>query len=83
MLLPQAGVAIGLATASARTFTMVFRDGYTYGDIIVCVVLSTMMVYELAGTLVTKIALIKAGQIDGMGPNKLPAANEKKLPKEK
>ncbi|MCI2068604.1 MAG: cation:proton antiporter [Bacilli bacterium] len=84
MLLPQAGVAIGLATASARTFTMPFKDGYSYGDIIVCVVLSTMMIYELAGALVTKIALIKAGQIDGMGPNKVEIIKEikpeKKLP---
>jgi Kef-type K+ transport system membrane component KefB len=70
MLLPQAGVAIGLATSSGRTFTMIFRDGYTYGDIIVCVILSTVMVYEIVGSLITKIALIKAGQVDGMGPNK-------------
>jgi Kef-type K+ transport system membrane component KefB len=70
MLLPQAGVAIGLATTSGEQLTAPFAGGYSYGDIIVCAILSTTILYNIIGAFLTKEALIKAGQVDGMGPNK-------------
>jgi Kef-type K+ transport system membrane component KefB len=70
MLLPQAGVAIGLATTAGKELSGSFGGGYTLGDIVVCAILSTTILYNIIGAFLTKQALIKAGQIDGMGPNK-------------
>ncbi|OPZ35456.1 MAG: hypothetical protein BWY98_00726 [Tenericutes bacterium ADurb.BinA155] len=70
MLLPQAGVAIGLATTSGQQLTAPFAGGYSYGDIVVCAILSTTILYNIIGAFLTKEALIRAGQIDGMGPNR-------------
>jgi Kef-type K+ transport system membrane component KefB len=69
MLLPQAGVAIGLATSSGQQLTGSFGGGYTYGAIVVCVILSTTILYNIIGAFLTKEALIRAGQVDNMGPN--------------
>lgn len=55
-LIPQEGVAIGLATIAMG----VAPD---YGDTIRAVVLCGIIVYELIGPLVTKVALKKAGEI--------------------
>lgn len=55
-LLPQAGVAIGMAQVVAVDFP-------TYSSIITTVVLSATLVYELIGPLITKTALEKAGEI--------------------
>jgi Kef-type K+ transport system membrane component KefB len=68
MLLPQAGVAIGLATTSGQQLTAPFALGYSYGDIVVCAILSTTILYNIIGAFLTKEALIRAGQVDGMGP---------------
>lgn len=67
-LLPQAGVAIGMANqiSSMEAFS---HNGS--GDIIVCVVLCATLVYELIGPLLTKWSLSKAGEIpleDGTYP---------------
>ena len=67
-LLPQAGVAIGMANqiSSMEAFS---TNGS--GDIIVCVVLCATLVYELIGPLLTKWSLNKAGEIpleDGTYP---------------
>jgi Kef-type K+ transport system membrane component KefB len=70
MLLPQAGVAIGLATTSGQQLTAPFAGGYSYGDIIVCAILSTTILYNIIGAFLTKEALIRSGQVDGMGPNR-------------
>ena len=70
MLLPQAGVAIGLATTSGQQLTAPFALGYSYGDIIVCAILSTTILYNIIGAFLTKEALIRSGQVDGMGPNR-------------
>lgn len=67
MLLPQAGVAIGLATTSGQQLTASFAFGYSYGDIVVCAILSTTILYNILGAFLTKEALIAAGQVDGMG----------------
>lgn len=55
-LLPQAGVAIGMAQ-------VVSADLPTYAPLITTVVLSATLVYELIGPLITKFALEKAGEI--------------------
>lgn len=55
-LLPQAGVAIGLATTALSVVPQ-------YGAKIRTIILCGTVVYELIGPLVTKTALIKAGEI--------------------
>ena len=56
-LIPQAGVAIGLA---GMTTSIVPSYGYKIQTIILC----GTIIYELVGPLVTKIALVKAGEIE-------------------
>ena len=58
-LIPQAGVAIGLATSASRTL----GTGHDLGAIIVACVLISTIIYELIGPVVTKISLQKAGEI--------------------
>lgn len=55
-LLPQAGVAIGLA---GMAVSIVPEYGYKIQTIILC----GTVIYELIGPLVTKMALVKAGEI--------------------
>lgn len=55
-LIPQAGVAIGMARMSMTALP-------EYADIINAVVLSGTLIYELCGPVITKIALTKAGEI--------------------
>lgn len=60
-LFPQAGVAIGLATTASQTLA---KAGYEKeSSIILAVILTATIVYELVGPLITKIALYKAGEI--------------------
>ncbi len=61
-LLPQAGVAIGMARLVAASFP-------TLGAQINAVVLAGTLVFELIGPVVTKIALLRAGEI-AAGPAK-------------
>ncbi len=67
-LVPQAGVALGLATNAEKYFTnLATSTGNTelasLGTLIyTCIIVSTM-VYELVGPLITKWALNKAGEI--------------------
>jgi hypothetical protein len=66
-LLPQAGVAIGMANQISKI--SVFEGNV--GNIIVVVVLCATLVYELFGPLLTKWSLSKAGEIpleDGTYP---------------
>lgn len=66
MLIPQAGVAIGLATQAQRTFPELIGAGFgdmTYGDMILFVILAATIIYEVIGPVVTKIALKRAGEI--------------------
>lgn len=60
-LFPQAGVAIGLATNASRELCGLGLANES--SLILAVVLSATIVYELAGPLITKIALFKAGEI--------------------
>ena len=55
-LIPQEGVAIGLATSAAASLP-------EYGARIQTVVLCGVVIYELIGPIITKLALKKAGEI--------------------
>lgn len=57
-LLPQAGVALGMANIVKN-----YAPLGTAGSIVVNIVLFGVMIYELVGPLLTKIALTKAGDI--------------------
>ena len=59
-LLPQAGVAIGMANQISGMQEFQVNN---IGNIIVTVVLCATLVYELVGPLLTKMALEKAGEI--------------------
>lgn len=56
-LVPQEGVAIGLATSAAQSLP-------EYGKRIQTIVLCGVVVYELIGPIITKTALKKAGEIN-------------------
>lgn len=56
-LVPQAGVAIGLATISMSVVP-------EYGQTIRAIILAGTVVYELVGPVITKTALKKAGEIN-------------------
>ena len=75
-LLPQAGVAIGMARSASSTFRALSEQtinlnpnftGFAYlnslGVTITAVVLCATLIFELLGPLVTKMALKKAGEI--------------------
>ena len=57
-LFPQAGVAIGLATTANQAF-----PDPTLASLVLAVILSATIIYELVGPVITKIALKKAGEI--------------------
>jgi Kef-type K+ transport system membrane component KefB len=59
-LIPQAGVAIGMATLALTRLP-------AYGQRIQAVVLAGTLIYELVGPVVTKIALSRAGEIPSSG----------------
>lgn len=61
-LVPQAGVAIGLATTANSLFGANSATADS-GRVILAVVLTSTLVYELIGPLVSKYALMKSGSI--------------------
>ena len=61
-LIPQAGVAIGLATTANTLFTSNPDTAYE-GALIIAIILTSTLVYELIGPLVSKFALKRAGEI--------------------
>ena len=60
-LLPQAGVAVGMATIALNEFTALGQSDL--GKKIQAVVLCATLVYEIVGPMLTKIALKRAGEI--------------------
>lgn len=68
-LLPQAGVALGMALTAAA-----LGDGYIVRN----VVLFSVLVYELVGPALTKRSLLKAGEIKLEGKTSARKANEPK-----
>ncbi len=59
-LLPQAGVALGMAIKAKAEFAMVDP---AIGNVVSNITLFAVLIYELVGPLLTKIALTKAGEI--------------------
>ena len=57
-LFPQAGVAIGLATTANQAF-----PDPQQASLVLAVILTATIIYELAGPIITKISLKKAGEI--------------------
>lgn len=62
-LVPQAGVAIGLATTANYLFSANEATKET-GALIIAIVLTSTLIYELTGPLISKYALMKAGEIE-------------------
>ncbi len=63
-LLPQAGVALGMAIKSKEAFTDEFAH---IGVIVANITLFAVLVYELIGPMLTKISLLRAGDIQPEG----------------
>lgn len=70
-LLPQAGVALGMAVMAATL---------PNGDMVRNVVLFAVLVYELVGPALTKMALTRAGEIDPEGRTSARTHNQEKPP---
>jgi Kef-type K+ transport system membrane component KefB len=82
-LIPQAGVAIGLASTASQTLvkegqamvdelgnlTATGQNLVTFGGMILAIILASTLVYEIIGPIITKIALSKAGEIEPEGKN--------------
>ncbi len=71
-LLPQAGVALGMANTA-------MKSGIAGADLILNITLFAVLVYELIGPLLTKIALTKAGEIDPEGKTSARHEHAKKM----
>ena len=64
-LIPQAGVAIGLATTANTLFSASANETTrNAGALIIAIILTSTLVYELLGPMVSKFALKKAGEIE-------------------
>ncbi len=77
-VIPQAGVAIGLASTASSTLiaegnslvdelgniTTAGSQLVTYGGMILAIVLTSTVIYEIFGPIITKFALVKAGEIE-------------------
>lgn len=61
-LVPQAGVAIGLATTANKMFSL-NEATKEAGALIIAIVLTSTLIYELFGPMISKFALKKAGEI--------------------
>lgn len=66
-LLPQAGVALGMANLVQQSVGEMGANALVTAEIVVNITLFAVLVYELIGPLLTKIALQKAGEIDPEG----------------
>ena len=62
-LIPQAGVAIGLATSASQLFAA-HPDTAKAGAMILAIILTSTLIYELFGPMISKYALTKAGEIE-------------------
>ena len=62
-LLSQAGVAIGLALASASRFASYGEEGKVLGSLIINVITATTFVVQIVGPICVKLAISRAGEI--------------------
>ena len=73
-LLPQAGVALGMASKAASPTV-----GIPGGDLIMNITLFAILVYEIVGPFLTKISLTKAGEIKPEGKTSARHEHAKKM----
>lgn len=66
-LLPQVGVALALALAISKEFNLpqYGKQGSTMATIVINVLLFTTIITEIVGPLLTRLALKKAGEVNG------------------
>ncbi len=62
-LLSQAGVAIGLALASASRFSEFGEEGKAFGVLIINIITATTFVVQIIGPIFVKVAISRAGEI--------------------
>ena len=62
-MLPQAGVAIGLALLAAEQFPDVAED-------VLAVVIASTVVFELTGPVLTRLALTRVGEATALPPSR-------------
>lgn len=74
-LLPQAGVALGMAM-KAKTFGEI-------GEMVATITLFAVLIYELVGPMLTKVALIKSGDIQPDGATSARHEHVEKMPEHK
>lgn len=73
-LLPQAGVALGMADMAVNAVELAGA-----GQIILQITLFAVLIYELIGPTLTKIALLKAGDINPEGKTSARHEHAKKM----
>ncbi len=73
-LFPQAGVALGMSAIAATAL------GGDFGSMVRNIVLFGVLIYELVGPMITKIALTKAGDITPKVPKGQPAEPVAEIP---
>ena len=62
-LLSQAGVAIGLALASASRFASLGEEGKELSELIINVITATTFVVQIFGPIFVKFAISRAGEM--------------------
>ena len=62
-LLSQAGVAMGLAIASADRFSQLGDEGAMLGDLIINVICATTFIVQIVGPIFVKFAISRAGEV--------------------
>jgi NhaP-type Na+/H+ or K+/H+ antiporter len=62
-LLSQAGVAIGLALASASRFSKLGEEGVALGALVINVITATTFVVQIIGPIFVKFAITRAGEV--------------------
>ncbi len=75
-LLPQAGVALGMATMVEQSGVF---QGSPIAQIVVSITLFAVLIYELVGPALTKMALLKAGDINPEGKTSARREHAKKM----
>ena len=73
-LLPQAGVALGMAKKASSPIT-----GIPGGELVLNITLFAVLVYEIVGPFLTKVALLHAGEIKPEGKTSARHEHAKKL----
>ena len=74
-LLPQAGVALGMA--------MKAKEFGEFGDMVSTITLFAVLIYELVGPMLTKMALLRAGDIQPEGKTSARHEHVEKMPSHK